>query len=149
MNDVVEVRASGWNRGLHAERTDPMAGRQDTDELEALDGDIESGIADSDVEVDGEAEPMESGVLYWVEQLGRLGDGAIITESGLAKLFHRHRASVRRAVGRGEIPPPIQLMKRRVWSIGAIRRHLDMRLKEAADDVKARNDALKKHRPAR
>ena len=41
--------------------------------------------------------------------LGELKPGAIITEEGAAHLFGRHVASVKRAVQRGELPPPSPL----------------------------------------
>ena len=41
-----------------------------------------------------------------IRLLGELKPGAILTEEGVAHLFNRHVASVKRAVQRGEFPFP-------------------------------------------
>ncbi len=82
-----------------------------------------------------------------VTLLGELGDGAIITEQGLAKLFGRHPTSVKRAVERGELPPPVHLMKRPVFTAGVIRSHLFRRLEAAAWERIELENTLAKHRP--
>lgn len=66
-------------------------------------------------------------------ELGGLPDGAVVSEGGLARLFGKHPASIKRAVERGELPPPVRLMGRPVWTAGVLRRHLDRRLEEAAE----------------
>ncbi len=94
----------------------------------------------------GEREiPMEEGVDI-VVVLGELGDGALITESGLAKILCRHPASVKRAVDRLELPPPIHLMKRPLWTVGALLRHLERRLDDAREDRERAAAALDQHR---
>jgi hypothetical protein len=58
--------------------------------------------------------------------------GTIITEEGLAQLFKRHVVSVKRAVERGELPPPCRLFGLRVWTAGTIIRYIEQRLDHAA-----------------
>ena len=67
--------------------------------------------------------------------LGELKSGAIITEEGVARLFDRHVASVKRAVQRGELPPPCRLFGKSTWTVGALIRHIENRLEQAADEA--------------
>jgi hypothetical protein len=66
--------------------------------------------------------------------LGELKPGAILTEEGVARLFNRHVASVKRAVQRGELPPPCRLFGGNAWTAGALVRHIEKRLEEAAQE---------------
>ena len=77
--------------------------------------------------------------------IGSLQDGALITEAGLAKMFGRHPVSIKRAVERGELPPPIYLLKRPMFSIGGIRRHLVQRSEEALEEQKRTQNMVQKH----
>ena len=67
--------------------------------------------------------------------LGELKPAAIITEEGVARLFNRHMASVKRAVQRRELPPPTRLFGQNVWTVGTLIRHIESRLDQAAKDV--------------
>ena len=70
-----------------------------------------------------------------IAMLGELKPGAIVTEEGVAHLFNRHVTSVKRAVQRGELPPPCRLFGASVWTAGALVRHIESRLEHAAKDV--------------
>ena len=59
----------------------------------------------------------------------------IITEAGLAQLFGRCSVSVKRAVERGELPPPVRLFGQNTWTAGVIVAHLEQRLKIAAKEA--------------
>ena len=61
-------------------------------------------------------------------ELGTLSDGTIVSESALARMFGKHPVSIKRAVDRGELPPPTKLMGKPVWTAGSIRRHIEERL---------------------
>lgn len=61
-------------------------------------------------------------------ELGVLDEGALVFESGLARMLGKHVVSVKRAVERGELPPPTRLMGKPVWTVGVIRRHIEERL---------------------
>ena len=74
-----------------------------------------------------------------IAALGELGSGAVITEEGVAHLFNRHEASVKRAVQRGELPPPCRLFGSNTWTAGAVIGHIEKRLEEAARE--AENEA--------
>jgi hypothetical protein len=65
-----------------------------------------------------------SGVCVTIAQLP---DAATIDLNALAKLLDRHPVNVQKAVRRGELPPAIRFMGRKVWLAGAIRRHLEAR----------------------
>lgn len=73
--------------------------------------------------------------------LGDLPQGAIVTEEALARIFGRHQVSIKRAVDRGELPPPTRLLGGPVWTAGAILSHLEERLAAAR---KEREKAAKK-----
>ena len=66
-------------------------------------------------------------------KLGVLGEGALVTETGLAEMLGKHPVSVKRAVERGELPPPTRLMGKPVWTVGAIRRHIEARLESETE----------------
>jgi hypothetical protein len=70
-----------------------------------------------------------------IAALGELKPGAIIREEGIARLFNRHVASVKRAVQRGELPPACRLFGGNVWTVGALVRHIENRLERAAKDA--------------
>ena len=70
-----------------------------------------------------------------IAALAALHPSAIVTEEGVAHLFNRHTVSVKRAVERGELPPPCQLFGSRVWTAGILIRHIERRLEQAARDA--------------
>ena len=76
-----------------------------------------------------------------ITALGKLGTGTVITEEGICHLFSRHGDSVKRAVERRELPPPVRLFGQPVWTVGTLLRHLEHRLKEAAKKA----ESLHKH----
>jgi len=67
--------------------------------------------------------------------LGELKPGTVITEEGMAHLFQRHVVSVKRAVQRGELPPPCRLFAANVWTAGALIRYIESRLDHAAREA--------------
>ena len=78
-----------------------------------------------------------------VTTLGRLGAGAVITEEGISHLFRRHGDSVKRAVERGELPPPTRLFGQPTWTVGTLLRHLEHRLEEAAKEAETLRNRIK------
>lgn len=79
--------------------------------------------------------------------LDELGDRAIIFESGLAKMFDRCETSVKRAVDRGELPPPARLFGKPVWTVRAILEHLETRLDNELRDRKALDEKVHRMKP--
>jgi hypothetical protein len=69
--------------------------------------------------------------------LGELGPGAILTEEGVSRLFGRHVASVKRAVQRGELPPPCRLFGSNAWTARSLISHIEQRLSAAAKEADA------------
>jgi len=63
-----------------------------------------------------------------IRELGDLPAEAVVSEQALAKIFDRHRVSIKRAVERGELPPSIRLFGEPVWTVKALRDHLAERL---------------------
>lgn len=63
-----------------------------------------------------------------IRELGELPSETVISEHALAKIFDRHRVSIKRAVERGELPPSVRLFGEPVWTIRALQEHLTKRL---------------------
>ena len=66
-----------------------------------------------------------------VRHLGDLPEGAIINEEALAKMFDRCQVSIKRAIQRGELPPPVKLLGMPVWTAGKLLGHINDRLDAA------------------
>jgi hypothetical protein len=80
-----------------------------------------------------------------VKGLGDLPEGAIVTETGLAEMLGRHPVSVKRAVKRGEFPPPVRLLGQPVWTAGTLVRHLEGRLEAARKELEKEKMRLARH----
>jgi hypothetical protein len=85
------------------------------------------------LDIDGVAEAQHLPGI--IAALGEMKPGTIVTEEGLAQLFKRHVVSVKRAVDRGELPPPCRLFGARVWTAGALIRYMEHRLDNAAQEA--------------
>lgn len=79
--------------------------------------------------------------------LGELKPGALIFEEALARLFSRHRVSVKRAVQDGHLPPPTRLFGKNVWTAGSILRHIEARLEQAAKQQERQSQRIAKLSP--
>ena len=82
-----------------------------------------------------------------IAALGELQPGAVVTEEGVAQLFGRCATSVKRAVARGELPPPTRIFGSSAWTVGVLVGHIENRLKEAAAEAKAVERKLRQLRP--
>jgi len=80
-------------------------------------------------------------------ELGDLPSGAIISEEALARIFGRHPVSIKRAVQRGELPPPTRLLGGPVWTVGAILNHVEGRLEAARKDAERTERKLRELSP--
>ena len=76
-----------------------------------------------------------------VKGLGELSPGAILEEDAVAQMFGRCATSVKRAVDRGELPPPVRMFGKPCWTAGAILEHIVARLRAAKRE--AEKDAAK------
>jgi len=70
-----------------------------------------------------------------IRELGDLPPDAVVSEAALAKIFDRHRVSIKRAVERGELPPSVRLFGEPVWTVRALREHLSKRLDAAKKEA--------------
>jgi hypothetical protein len=103
----------------------------------------ETDLAPVDVE-----NPPDPGELPGIiALLGELKPGAVLFEEGLARLFDRHPASIKRAVQRGELPPPCRLFGGNAWTAGVLVRHVEKRLEEAAREAEKLAQKLAKLSP--
>jgi predicted DNA-binding transcriptional regulator AlpA len=82
---------------------------------------------------DGPGEAAGPGLC--VAELGRLPAGTILDERELARLFGCCRASVKRAVARGELPEPVRMFGRPCWTAGRILEHVADRLAAAQKEA--------------
>jgi hypothetical protein len=70
-----------------------------------------------------------------IRELGDLSPDTIVSEEVLAKMFGRHKVSIKRAVERGELPPSVRLFGSPVWTVRALREHLGKRLEVAKKEA--------------
>jgi len=77
-------------------------------------------------------EAMNTGI---IRELGELPPDTVLSEEALAKMFSRHRVSIKRAVERGELPPSVRLFGEPVWTVQALRDHVNRRLEAAQRDT--------------
>ncbi|MCK6473801.1 MAG: helix-turn-helix domain-containing protein [Planctomycetes bacterium] len=68
----------------------------------------------------------------------------VVTEEDLARALGRHPVTIKRAVERGELPPPVRLMGKPTWTGAAILKHLESRLEQAQESA----DVYKRQRAA-
>lgn len=68
------------------------------------------------------------GVSGVITALGALPPGAIVTEADLARIFKRAPISIRRAIHRGELPPPVELLGAKRWTVGYLLQAFERRL---------------------
>ena len=66
-----------------------------------------------------------------IKELGALPAETVVSEQALAKIFDRHRVSIKRAVERGELPPSVRLFGEPIWTVRALQDHLAKRLDAA------------------
>ena len=66
-----------------------------------------------------------------IRRLGDLPPGTVINEDALAKMFGRCQVSIKRAIQRGELPPPVKLLGMPVWTAEKLLSHLNARLDKA------------------
>jgi hypothetical protein len=98
----------------------------------------------SEEPADGEESLQLPGV---IAALGEMKPGAVITEEGVANLFNRCTASVKRAVQRGELPPPCRLFGSNAWTVGVLVGHIERRLQEAAAEAQRLAAKIRKLNP--
>jgi hypothetical protein len=82
-----------------------------------------------------------------IAALGEMKPGAVITEEGVAGLFGRCATSVKRAVQRGELPPPCRLFGSNAWTVGVLVGHIERRLEQAAEEARQLASKIRKLNP--
>ena len=66
-----------------------------------------------------------------IAALAVLPPQTLISESKLAQMAGRHVSSVKRAVQRQELPPPVSLFGANVWTVAVLLEHISARLEMA------------------
>ncbi len=87
-------------------------------------------------------EQTEKADFQIVRELGELPPDSVVAEDGLAKMFDRHGVSVRRAVERGELPPPVRLFGKPVWTVRCLQDHMTKRLAQAQKEAEKLNQKV-------
>ena len=82
-----------------------------------------------------------------VKELGELPPGAIVTEADLARMFRKHPASIKRAVTRRELPPPVRMFGKPTWTAGAILAHVEKRLEAAMREAEKETARISRFSP--
>ena len=98
----------------------------------------------SEEPADGEGSLQLPGV---IPLLGEMKSRTVITEEGVARLFGRCTTTVKRAVERGELPPPCRLFGQNTWTVGVLMGHIENRLEEAAAEKAAFERKIKQLSP--
>jgi len=99
---------------------------------------------------DAEAEPKDgadAGRGLCIDGLARLPGGTILDERALALMFGCSTATIKRAVGRGELPAPVRMFGRPCWTAGAILEHVGRRLTEAQREAEREAQRLSRFSP--
>ena len=96
---------------------------------------------------DSEQSQDEESLPGIVEELGTLQPKSLIFEEGMGNMFARHPASIKRAVERGELPPPVRMFGKNAWTAEAITSHITARLDEAAKEREAYEQKVRRLTP--
>ncbi|MFH1732304.1 MAG: hypothetical protein ABIF82_11730, partial [Planctomycetota bacterium] len=98
---------------------------------------------------DNEEQPSGAadGAGLCVAELGRLPSGTILDERALAGLFQCCAATIKRAVQRGELPAPVRMFGRPVWTAGRILEHVTDRLAQAQKEAEREAQRLSRLSP--
>ena len=78
-------------------------------------------------EAPGQHESRQGPVPSVVYELGQLPPETFVTQQYVATIFGRSALSVRRAIQKNELPPPIRMFNDRGWFVRHLIRHLDLR----------------------
>lgn len=77
-----------------------------------------------------------------VTRLAELPDRALLDERALAHVFGVTKRTVRRMVGRYELPPPVRLAGRATWQAGQVLRWFEGRAERLAREANRRSRRL-------
>jgi len=70
-----------------------------------------------------------------IAALAELPPDTPIDEAALAGFFGCCIKSIKRAVRRGELPPPVKLLGKPMWTVRAVLDHLNKRLEKAKQEA--------------
>ena len=82
-----------------------------------------------------------------VAELGTLPPKSLIFEEGMGNIFGRHVASIKRAVDRGELPPPVRMFGKNAWTVEVITAHVTARLDKATTERERCEQKVRKLSP--
>lgn len=91
------------------------------------------GEAVEQVEAPNEADDV--GTTDIIETIGALPSGALLTIGDLARIFKREGWTITRAVNRGELPPPVELLGHKRWTAGHLIKFIERRLDAEAEAI--------------
>ena len=88
--------------------------------------------------------PLQTGV---IDTLARMPERAILNEKAIASIFGVTTRTVRRMVGRHEIPPGIPLAGRTVWMAGKVLTFMEKSLEKAEESARKRALSFSRNSP--
>ena len=89
-------------------------------------------------EVSGGAPTAAAGEGLLIDALARLPERTLLDEKRLASALGVTQRTVRRMVGRFELPPPVPLAGRSVWFAGRVLAHIEAAAERAERDAERR-----------
>jgi len=107
-----------------------------TDDLHEKD--VDAGAGQPALALEPEPADMQPPGLC-TERLAALPPGTILDEAELARIFNCSRATIKRAVQRGELPAPCRMFGRPVLTAGRILEHVAARLAAAQREAEKEN----------
>lgn len=72
-----------------------------------------------------------------ITDLGKLPADSLLTELALAEMFGLCPTSIKRAVERGELPPPTRICGKPRWTVRSIISHIEKQLETAKQEAEA------------
>jgi N-methylhydantoinase B/oxoprolinase/acetone carboxylase alpha subunit len=98
------------------------------------------------MEVEGKVGSESMGMAGVVDVLARMPERAILDEKAMAEAFRVTPRTVRRMVGRYEIPPGVPLAGKTVWMAGKVLSFLESKMEQAESSARGRAEAFLRNR---
>ena len=86
-----------------------------------------------------EMETSDTGI---VRELGDMSSGTVVSEIALARMFKRSTTTIRRAVARGELPPPMRMFGGNAWTIYSLQEHFRKRLDDEENEYRKNQNRI-------
>ena len=102
-----------------------------------------TACAVAEVEADMQEPTPADSFSEFCANLAKLPADTMLPEEALMKMLNKSRKSIRRSVDRGELPAPVRVMGKRVWTVSSIVQHIQNRLKDKANESRSMRERSK------